>query len=92
MGACQKGWSRDPRLMPLLLLWFLGASHSFTFRVEHVAGRDNSTADTLSRLQLERFRALQPTARPTPTRAPAAIREFLASPTDDCRAATGYAI
>ncbi|KAF0303302.1 hypothetical protein FJT64_024704 [Amphibalanus amphitrite] len=42
--------------------------------------------------ELERFRALQPTARPTPTRAPAAIREFLANPTEDCRAATGYAI
>ncbi|KAF0287288.1 hypothetical protein FJT64_014271 [Amphibalanus amphitrite] len=42
--------------------------------------------------KLERFRALQPTARPTPTRAPAAIRKFLANPTEDCRAATGYAI
>ena len=93
VGACAKGWSRDPRLMSILRqMWLLAASHAFTFRVEHVTGRDNGTADALSRLQLHRFRALQPSAQPTPTRVPAAIRNFLTSPTEECHAATGCVV
>lgn len=93
VGACAKGWSRDPRLMSLLRqTCYLAASHSFLFRVQHVAGHDNATADALSRLQLDRFRTLQPTANPAPTAVPASLCQFLARPTEQCAVATGCAI
>ena len=93
VGACGKGWSRDPRLMSLLRQTsYLAATHSFVYRVQHVAGHDNSTADALSRLQLDRFRALQPAARPTPTPVPTSLRRFLARPTEQCAVATGGAV
>ena len=93
VGACGKGWSREPRLMSLLRqMWYLSATHGFTFRVIHVPGCNNSTADALSRLQLDRFRELQPTARPTPTAIPETIRAFLASPTERCTVASGFAV
>ena len=93
VGACTKGWSRDPRLMSLLRqLSFLAASHSFLFRVQHVAGYNNATADSLSRLQLARFRTLWPDALPTPTPIPESLRRFLAQPADQCAVATGCAI
>lgn len=93
VGACDKGWSRDSRLMSLLRQTsYLAATHSFVYRVQHVAGHDNSTADALSRLQLDRFRALQPAARPTPTPVPTSLRRFLARPTEQCVIATGGAV
>ena len=93
VGACAKGWSRDPRLMSLLRqVSFLAAHHAFMYRVQHVAGHDNATADALSRLQLARFRTLQPTAQPTPTPMPDALRLYLARPTEQCAVATGCAV
>ena len=93
VGACIKGWSRDPRLMSLLRqLSFLAAHHSFMFRVQHVAGHDNATADSLSRLQLSRFRTLQPDDRPTPVPVPESLRRYLAQPTEQCAIATGCVI
>ena len=83
VGACAKGWSRDPRLMSLLRqMWYIAAVNGFTFRVEHVPGVGNGPADALSRLQLDRFRALCPTAQRQPTAVPVAIRDFLNNPTD----------
>ena len=93
VGACAKGWSRDPRIMSLLRQTsFLAASRAFMFRVLHVAGHNNDTADALSRLQINRFQTLQPTAHPTPTPMPDSIRQFLERPTEQCVAATGCAI
>lgn len=93
VGACAKGWSRDPRLMSLLRqMWFIAATNAFVCRVQHVAGHDNSSADALSRLQLDRFRVLQPTAVQTPTPVPAAVRRFLEEPTEQCFVASGCAI
>ena len=60
--------------------------------IQHIAGHDDATADALSRLQLARFRTLQPTARPTPTPMPDGLRQFLARPTEQCAVATGCAI
>ena len=73
-------------------LSFLAARHSFRFRVQHVAGRHNATADSLSRLQLSRFRALQSDARPTPLPLPESLRQFLAQPTEQYAIATGCVI
>lgn len=93
VGACRKGWSKDLRLMSLLRqAWYLSAVHGFTFRVIHIPGHDNATADALSRLQLDRFRALLPAARSTPVDIPAPIRTYLASPEDECVAASGFVI
>lgn len=93
VGACKKGWSRDPRLMSLLRqTCFIAAVNTFTFRVQHVAGYANTTADALSRLQLDRFRLLQPSAKDLPEDIPARIRDFLANPTERCMAASGYAV
>ena len=94
VGACAKGWSHDPRLMSLLRQTaYLAATHSFMFPyVQHVAGHDNATADALSRLQLDRFRTLQPAAHQTPTPAPPSLRRYLAQPTEECEVATSFAI
>ena len=43
-------------------LFFSGATHNFTILVSHIAGTDNSIADSLSRLQMARFRQLAPAA------------------------------
>ena len=93
VGACAKGWSHDPCLMSLLRqTTYLAATHSFLFRVQHVAGHDNATADALSRLQLYRFRTLQPAAHRTPTPVPPSLRRYLAQPSEQCEVATGFAI
>ena len=93
VGACAKGWSHDPCLMSLLRqTTYLAATHSFLFRVQHVAGHDNATADALSRLQLDRFRTLQPAAHRTPTPVPPSLRRYLAQPSEQCEVATGFAI
>ena len=93
VGACSKGWSRDPRLMSILRqTWFLSATYGFTYRVVHVPGFVNSTADALSRLQLDRFRELQPDASPGATVIPEPILRFLARPTDECTVASGFAV
>ena len=93
VGACAKGWSRDPRLMSVLRqMWFLSATHGFTFRVVHVRGHDNATADALSRLQLDRFRALLPEARPAPAVVPEPIKAFLTNPAEECTAASGFVV
>ncbi|KAF0296944.1 hypothetical protein FJT64_005615 [Amphibalanus amphitrite] len=57
---------------------FLAATHAFLYRVQHVAGYTNDTADALSRLQIDRFRTLQPAAHPTPTPVPGRLPKLFA--------------
>ena len=59
-------WSSD--LMYLVrALFFVAAHKNFNVLVRHIRGVNNSIADSLSRLQLPRFRTLAPLAEPTPT-------------------------
>ena len=65
------GTSRDPNIMHLVRsIFFSGATHHFTILVAHIAGTNNSIADSLSRLQIVRFHQLAPAADPTPTPIP----------------------
>jgi len=46
------------------------AGCNFIIYIQHIAGINNSIADSLSRMQMERFRALAPLAARHPTRLP----------------------
>lgn len=68
----ESGLSRSTELMDLVrALFFVAANNNFTVLIRHVPGIDNSIADALSRLQLQRFRHLAPHADPAPTPTPA---------------------
>ena len=54
-------------------IFFSGATHHFTVLVAHIAGTDNSIADSLSRLQITRFRQLAPAADSDPTPVPPSV-------------------
>ena len=89
VGAWEKGWSRDRRLMSLIRqTLFVAARYSFALRVSHVRGTDNAAADALSRLQVSRFRSLLPSAEAQATCLPPALAAFLAAPTETCTVAT----
>ncbi len=65
--------SRCPHIMSLLRkLFFITAKFNFTVNVTHIRGTDNSIADSLSRFQYNRFRALAPTADRSQTLIPCA--------------------
>ena len=67
----QSGLSRSPDLMHLVrALFFTAARHNFHVIIRHIHGIDNCIADSLSRLQLARFRMLAPLADPLPTPIP----------------------
>jgi predicted alpha/beta hydrolase len=52
-------------------LFFIAAKRNFHVLIRHIPGSDNSIADSLSRMQMERFRELAPLAAPTATPIPA---------------------
>ena len=57
--------SRNSLLMKLVhQLFFIAASNNFHIIIQHIPGTDNSIADALSHLQMERFRSLAPEAKP----------------------------
>ena len=63
------GTSRDPVIMHLVCSIFsIAATDLFTVLVSHIVGTNNSTADSLSHLQISWFHLLAPAAdaRPTP--------------------------
>ena len=65
------GTSRDPLIMHLVRsIFFSAATHHYTVLVTHIAGTNNSVADSLSRLQITLFRHLAPTADVEPTPVP----------------------
>ncbi len=60
-------WSINSSKCPLISnllrkLFFISAKHQFTINITHIPGLDNSIADSLSRLQVSRFRQLAPNA------------------------------
>ena len=57
------GSSRDPLIMHLVRsIFFTAATNHFTVLVTHIVGTSNVIADSLSRLQMSRFRLLAPAA------------------------------
>ena len=65
VSIINSGHSKTPRIMDLVRrLVLLSIQHNFAMRPRHVPGVSNEIADTLSRFQMQRFRALPP----TPTR------------------------
>ena len=74
MAVLSSGTSRDADLMVLLrYLALLAVGHSLSFKASSVCGKANLVADSLSRVQLQRFRQLAPHAAETPTPIPPAL-------------------
>ena len=68
----QSGLSCSSSLMCLVrALFFVAACYNFHVLICHIPGINNSIADSLSRMQLKRFRSLAPKANPNPTPTPA---------------------
>ena len=65
------GTSHCPHMMHLLRnLFLIAATHNFTLSAQHLPGIHNITADSLSRFNMQAFRAHSPTAAPNPTPIP----------------------
>ncbi|XP_043216964.1 uncharacterized protein LOC122379098 [Amphibalanus amphitrite] len=93
VGAWEKGWSKDPRLMSLIRqALFAAARHSFALRITHINGSENAAADALSRLQVARFHRLHPAAETSATPLPRPLTAFLAAPATECTAASAWRI
>ena len=59
----KKGTTKCPEVMALVcMLYFCAAQHNIHVLVTHVAGTDNSIADSLSRFQVQCFHKLAPEA------------------------------
>jgi len=57
-----KGSTRDPETMALVhMLYLRAACHNINIIITHISGVNNCIADSLSRFQVNRFRALAPT-------------------------------
>ena len=70
----ESGLSRSSDLMCLVrALFYVAARNNFNVMIRHIRGIDNCIADSLSRLQLSRFRSLAPQADTTPTTIPAKL-------------------
>ena len=71
VDAIAAGSSRSPPVMHLLrVLFMLCSLHCFHVTAVHVAGVANPIADALSRLRLQEFRRLAPSARISPDQVP----------------------
>lgn len=71
VAIIQKGRSKSSQIMPLMRQLTLCAAYgNFTVLSQHVPGKQNQIADSLSRLQMGRFRQLAPQAHPLPCRVP----------------------
>ncbi len=66
--AVQRGGSSAPSMARLVrVLAFIAVRCRFDYRIEHIAGADNISADLLSRGRIQEFRAYRPDANPLPT-------------------------
>ena len=69
-----KGRSKCPQIMRLLRRLVLLATHdNFAFSAVHIPGYLNTLADSLSRLQIQKFRTLAPHAEPAPCSIPSDV-------------------
>ena len=68
VSVMASGTARDPFVMHLVRdIFFTAAKGQFIIFVQHIFGVDNGLADSLSRLQEDRFRKLAPSADKQPT-------------------------
>ena len=82
--AISKGSSRDKEVMRLLrCLWFFVAYFDIDLHVEHIAGAVNTTADQLSRNQMQSFFSSHPQVSLLPTPLPPALLQLVCSPKTD---------
>ena len=66
-----KQTAKDPKLLSLLrTLVLICLRNNILFRARHIKGARNILADSLSRLQVDKFRALAPGMNPEPTPLP----------------------
>ena len=80
VSAIANGYSRDKGVMRLLrCMWFFVACFDLDLYVEHIAGVDNTTADQLSRNQLQSFFSHHPQVSVLPTPIPPALLEIVSS-------------
>ena len=71
VAVLQKQSSKEPLVMVLVRRLVLCClKHNLVLTAEHIAGKDNTIADALSRLQMVRFRELSPQADQDPTPIP----------------------
>ena len=81
VAAVNKAYSKIPVISDMLrVIMFLSLRHNFHMKAVHVSGKFNIISDSLSRLQVERFRQLAPAANPEPctiTRDPLKLCEEL---------------
>ena len=73
--------ARDPNLNHLLMLFFfIKAQFQFEHKAQHIAGRDNTAADALSRDKVNTFLSLFPQAPKTTSSCPPSLQELLFNP------------
>ena len=76
--AINRGSAKDPQLMRLLrALFFLSATFNVTITARHIPGDQNTSADALSRNNMNTFHSLNPQASPQPTQVPDALRQLV---------------
>ena len=76
----QARYSREPHLMHLIrILVFFAAHFNFWFSASHVAGTDNSLADSLSHNNTQLFLSQVPQAMRHPSRIPPPLIKLLES-------------
>ena len=67
-------WLRGSKSKPMMHLvrhlFSFTAKHNINILLHHISGHSNNLADSLSRLQVERFKRLHPSASPLPTPMP----------------------
>ena len=78
VAAVNKGAARDPTLSHLLrLLAFVTAVLNVTLTARHLPGAQNTSADALSRNNLQLFFSLNPQASPVPSIIPPQLQELI---------------
>jgi hypothetical protein len=71
VGIINKRTSKDKQIMKLVRQFVLITKlHNIQFKALHIAGINNSIADSLSRFQSQRFRTLAPAANQFPATIP----------------------
>lgn len=71
VAIIKKGRSKSPHIMPLMRrLTLVAAQQNFVVLAKHVPGRTNTIADSLSRLQIDKFRTLTTIAEHHPCSVP----------------------
>ena len=71
-------WSADSTRSPVIMslirkLFYIAAKNEFTVNVQHIPGTSNLLADSLSRLQVQKFLQLAPAADRQPTPVPCQV-------------------